>query len=80
MLSIPHSLIRFLEAVLLRVIIFSFCYLAWAFDEMFIEASAIAHPYMAMWAATLFEVTVIIILNLRYGTESIGRDVNALKF
>ena len=80
MLSIPHSLVRFFEAVFLRIMIFAFCYLSWEFADMFIEASAIAHPYMAMWAATLFEATVIIILNLRYGTESIGRDVNALKF
>jgi hypothetical protein len=60
--------------------IFSFCYLSWEFAEIFISASAKEHPYMAMWSNILFEATVIIILNLRYGTESIGRDVNALKF
>ena len=79
MLSIPHSLVKFFDAVLLRILIFAFCFLSYQFATMFISASAEMHPYMAMWSNILFEATVIIILNLRYGTESIGRDVNTLK-
>lgn len=80
MLSISNSAVKFAEAVLLRLMIFTFCYLSYEFATMFISAGAKTHPFMAVWGDTIFEATVIIILNLQFGNSSVGRDVNALKF
>ncbi len=80
MLSIPSGIIRFAEVALQRMMIFILFYLSLEFVRMFISASAPTHPYMAMWATIFFELTVIIIVNLQFGSFSVGRDINTISF
>lgn len=80
MFSIPSSVIRFFDAVLLRGAIFAFVFLELQFTRMFIFEGAEAYPYLAMWGTVFVDATAIIILNLLYGEHSVGRDTNTLNF
>lgn len=80
MISNSSNLIKYFEAILLRLMIFAFIHLTLEFSRVFISASAGMHPYMAIWGDIFFEATVIIIFNLLYGMESIGHDTNTLNF
>ena len=64
----------------IRVMMFAFLFLTWAFGETFITTTAKDHIALTFIALVSFEATIIIVFGLLYDDESIGRDINTLNF
>lgn len=80
MLSIPSFIVRFGEAIWLRITIALFFYLALSFGRMFVSVGAQDHQLLTVICGTVFDATCIIIFYLLYGMHSVGRDISTLSF
>jgi FtsH-binding integral membrane protein len=80
MLTIPRYIVRFGEAIWLRITIALFFYLSLSFVRLFISVGSHDHQLLTVLCATFFDASCIIIFNLLYGRHSVGRDINTLSF
>ncbi len=73
------SNIKNIAAILFaRAMMALFIYLELEFSRMFISASAIAHPEMAVLGIVFCDAAAIIIFDLLFGDTHSGRDINTL--